>query len=282
MSILPTSPVVWGILATTIVCGAAIILGIGEVCGEAGLCQSRAEVFLNSSPNEIGDALAGFAGTLAFIWIIVTVLLQSHELAAQRAELRLTREEFARQRQATEDMARALGTQAEIFEDERKYRSETRAEKLLQARLDELKIALLAASEAVWMVSLEVRENLSEKLSQQQGVQRDQQISLIKTHKLVRSPGMVVASFSELQIYAERNLQLISSAKSEARLRAEPRRKSVLKALHLIRQIIDLKTDLSAEQRVRLQMTKLDELEATLSVAIKSDIWASETKERTP
>jgi hypothetical protein len=51
--------------------------------------------FLISPPNEIGDTLAGIAGALAFLWIIVTVMLQSKELAAQREELKLTRAEFS-------------------------------------------------------------------------------------------------------------------------------------------------------------------------------------------
>ncbi|MEM7727688.1 MAG: hypothetical protein AAF311_00265, partial [Pseudomonadota bacterium] len=55
----------------------------------------------------MGDALAGIAGTLAFLWIIVTVLLQSQELSAQRDELveqrnelRLSREEAAKSNQS--------------------------------------------------------------------------------------------------------------------------------------------------------------------------------------
>nr|WP_256471805.1 putative phage abortive infection protein [Oceanicola sp. 502str15] len=51
-------------------------------------------MFLKSSSNEIGDTLAGIAGTLAFLWIIVTVWLQSQELAAQREVLSATEEEF--------------------------------------------------------------------------------------------------------------------------------------------------------------------------------------------
>lgn len=48
----------------------------------------------SASPNEIGDTLAGFAGTLAFIWIIVTVVLQSNELAEQRKEIKLSRQAY--------------------------------------------------------------------------------------------------------------------------------------------------------------------------------------------
>ncbi len=56
--------------------------------------------FLNASPNEVGDTLAGFAGALAFVWLITTVWLQSQELSEQRQEL-------AEQRIATQKMAKA-------------------------------------------------------------------------------------------------------------------------------------------------------------------------------
>ena len=68
-----------------------------------------------ASPNELGDTLAGLAGTLAFIWIIVTVCLQSIELRAQREELRLTRSESAK-------MAKALDAQVNILVAEQKDR----------------------------------------------------------------------------------------------------------------------------------------------------------------
>ncbi|WP_183818974.1 hypothetical protein [Parvularcula dongshanensis] len=38
--------------------------------------------------NEIGDFLAGFAGSLSFLWIIATILLQREELELQRAEIK--------------------------------------------------------------------------------------------------------------------------------------------------------------------------------------------------
>jgi len=57
--------------------------------------------------NEIGDSLAGFAGVLAFLWIIVTVLLQNRDLKLQY-------EEIKDMKQASESQARSLKS-AEIF-----------------------------------------------------------------------------------------------------------------------------------------------------------------------
>ncbi|OAN97634.1 hypothetical protein [Sulfitobacter geojensis] len=71
--------------------------------------------FLVSPPNEIGDTLAGIAGALAFLWIIVTVMLQSKELAAQREELRLTRREFRRMAKAQEKQEALHREQYEVL-----------------------------------------------------------------------------------------------------------------------------------------------------------------------
>ena len=57
--------------------------------------------------NEIGDSLSGFAGVLAFLWIIVTVLLQNKDLKLQY-------EEIKDMKKASESQARSLKS-AEIF-----------------------------------------------------------------------------------------------------------------------------------------------------------------------
>lgn len=62
---------------------------------------------LSLNLNEIGDSLAGFAGTLAFLWIIVTVLLQNKDLKLQYAEIK-------DMKIASESQARSLRS-AEIF-----------------------------------------------------------------------------------------------------------------------------------------------------------------------
>ena len=62
------------------------------VCDEAGNCnESGYSYFAKSTPNEVGDTLAGLAGSLAFLWLITTVFLQGKELREQRKELKLAR-----------------------------------------------------------------------------------------------------------------------------------------------------------------------------------------------
>lgn len=63
--------------------------------------------FNELSLNEIGDFFAGFAGVLAFMWIIVTVLLQNRDLNLQY-------EEIKDMRAASESQARSL-LSAEVF-----------------------------------------------------------------------------------------------------------------------------------------------------------------------
>lgn len=94
-----------GFIATLLFSGLCIYLGTLDYCSviEGGrVCTSNFEKFLKSSPNEKGDTLAGLAGSLAFLWIIITVLLQSKELKLQRIELGETREEIKLTRQAYE------------------------------------------------------------------------------------------------------------------------------------------------------------------------------------
>ena len=93
-----SNPLAWGTIITVILLGMIFSLGVTEICESnhdvPQKCMSKFKRFWQSPPNEIGDTLAGIAGALAFLWIIVTVLLQAQELAAQREELKLTRKEY--------------------------------------------------------------------------------------------------------------------------------------------------------------------------------------------
>ena len=107
------NPIMWGVLATATV----IVFGVWaanlSVChtdfwGNQRCGGSKWSVFLEAAPNEVGDTLAGFAGALAFVWLIATVWLQGQELAEQRKELR-------EQRLATRDMADAQKEQVDLM-----------------------------------------------------------------------------------------------------------------------------------------------------------------------
>lgn len=53
--------------------------------------------FLSLKPSEMGDTFAGIFSALAFIWIIITVFMQSQELREQRTVLREQKDEFIEQ-----------------------------------------------------------------------------------------------------------------------------------------------------------------------------------------
>lgn len=131
-------PVFWGTAATILVAFFGIHLGQMQVCDEGSSCQIRFQALLSAPANEIEDALAGFAGTLAFIWIIVTVWIQSKELAAQREELKLTRQEFSRMADAQLKQIDLMTIQGAIFKDEQRERAEKSTDATILATLDQL------------------------------------------------------------------------------------------------------------------------------------------------
>lgn len=49
----------------------------------------------NLTLNELGDLLAGMFAPLAFLWMVITILMQGNELKLQREELSMQREELA-------------------------------------------------------------------------------------------------------------------------------------------------------------------------------------------
>ena len=83
----------------------------GSLPGDGCQAMSFWSRFILSPPNEIGDTLAGVFGSLAFLVAAIAVFMQSRELAAQREELKLTREENERQRKATQKLAEIAADQ---------------------------------------------------------------------------------------------------------------------------------------------------------------------------
>lgn len=113
-------PWLWiGLILTALVLVLAIVVGRSEICAWDGVspagCISRWKYFLKSPPNEIGDTLAGFAGALAFVWLIVTVGVQSQELKEQRKEFMLMNATMAGQRFETTFFG-LLSTYSEIVD----------------------------------------------------------------------------------------------------------------------------------------------------------------------
>lgn len=78
--------------------------------------------YLSCRPlNEIGDFLAGAFAPLAFLWLVVTVLVQAQELREQRKEVRLSRKEFELNRQVAEETRKEIAAQAEAARNAATY-----------------------------------------------------------------------------------------------------------------------------------------------------------------
>ncbi len=92
-------------LSTIIIITVASLLSTIVIIAFFGLAWSKD--LLSLSLNEIGDSFAGFAGFLAFLWLIVTVLLQT-------SELRLQRNEVSGLKSASEDQAKSLNASLQV------------------------------------------------------------------------------------------------------------------------------------------------------------------------
>jgi len=92
------NPILWGALVTILFVVLIYSYGSQSTCinidKKSENCTSNFKIFWNSPPHSFGDTLAGIAGALALLWIIVTVALQRQQLNAQRQELEFTRKEI--------------------------------------------------------------------------------------------------------------------------------------------------------------------------------------------
>ncbi|WBU65270.1 hypothetical protein [Paracoccus aerodenitrificans] len=116
----------------------AAFLGFGGECTEKPNCSSRLAKFAYLDFNEVGDTIAGFGSLLAFAWLIVTVMLQSQELKAQRKELQQQRLEWKKISEAQDAQVRILEKQGEIFADEYQARRQQNAKKVFDERIKDL------------------------------------------------------------------------------------------------------------------------------------------------
>ncbi|WP_170448687.1 hypothetical protein [Ruegeria arenilitoris] len=139
--------------------------GTCKVIDGEKMCEMRFLVLMDAPANEIGDTLAGLAGGLAFLWLVVTVLLQGKELAAQRKELELTRLEMMGQREAAQNLALAAAEQADLARQQNTALLEERASATFDRLLLEIRKMLLSdAWEGVdWLVRLDEYEGAETK-----------------------------------------------------------------------------------------------------------------------
>lgn len=122
-------PIWVGAALTATVLGCVIWAGLSPICDAAGACAPRWKLLANAPANELGDTLSGVGSVLAFIWVIVTVWMQSIQLQLQRRDM-------AAQQAETRRMTEATVAQARIYQQEQDERGEDRAGTELEALVD--------------------------------------------------------------------------------------------------------------------------------------------------
>ncbi|WP_417307437.1 hypothetical protein [Devosia sp.] len=148
------SPILWGVLATVLVFVGfwAVVLMLGKPISDHSL-----------SLNEVGDFFSGMAAPLAFIWLVVAVFLQRHELQAQREQLEQQKEELRLSREQLIAQGEELRRQSESLQHQEAYLAlNQRTEKFRHAAQVVLDRLLQATDGAVYHPPTGERHGMSE------------------------------------------------------------------------------------------------------------------------
>ncbi|MCA0270769.1 MAG: hypothetical protein LCH69_01720 [Proteobacteria bacterium] len=247
MKALVRNPIAWGITLS----GLVLLLVLGLACVRDDTGTTGYARFLTLEPNAMGDTLAGIFASLAFIWIVVTVFIQSAELREQRKVLKAQRFEFEQMAAAQKAQVDALRAQAEIFLDEQKDRHERRAEKLFLAQLESVKNKMLEIAKPgeFWLYERDGRVS-SFRIGDNQYESR---------LRLLAGRDMIDSIFNELRAALE-TLKILNN---KGELRAFPGKK-ILEALE--ERIIDLQQadGLSEATRIVLYDYGLERIESAI------------------
>ncbi|NRP14042.1 hypothetical protein XMM379_000197 [Aliiroseovarius sp. xm-m-379] len=240
--------------------------------GSAGW-ELKVWTLIKSRPNEIGDTLAGIAGALAFLWIIVTVQLQSKELRAQRQELELARNEYAKMAEAQGKQVELMAQQAETYRTEQKQNQEKQTEQLLDQVLEILANFYSEHSLLKW------RSNYGKDPDGMVFIM-DHELSLFD-EKLVRGEKTV----DELLIHQTKHMHEISdqlrSLSSRGELSSEfPQRSDARAVLWQIQQALRLHDQLSEAQRARLDKVGLYETQSEIEELMLLPFWCEEEPQK--
>ena len=229
-------------------------------------CRSNWAWFLSSPPNEVGDTLAGFAGALAFVWIIITVWIQGHELREQRKELGLTRSELKLAREAQEKQLDVMQKQVEIIEHEKQRRVWDDSKKTLDELIRGIAEEVKKRPSADFRIKPDRHDfpALPTPFSD---------ISHSDDHdEVVQSLAKSLTEFSK-KIYDERGNLLLDAIRSKS---------SFYEYYFCILVDLDyallLHDRLAEDQQLRLMRLKLGTSQAALKKLMEADIWEHQSK----
>ena len=228
-------------------------------------CRNNWARFLTSKPNEIGDTLAGFAGTLAFVWIVVTVWVQGYELQEQRKELELTRKELKSAREAQEKQLEVMQKQAEIFEDEQVDRKHDRVKR----KLDEMLQSLLSEIEFERNIDGHFIPSLGEPVMTELHV----------FHRL-NQEGLEGSALDEKLRDASRNAFIAfrnfkSLVEQDAiSVQLSSKKNYYQYIANKTNEVLKLHEELSADQQVRLESIGVKSMQASLQEIVSLPFWS--------
>lgn len=106
---------------------------------------SKWKSLLASPPNEFGDFLAGAFAPLAFLWLALTVWLQSRELRLQRKELQQNGEALRLQAEELRNSVEQLRKQTELRQADAQMREREKREQMFADGYERLSDTLLLA-----------------------------------------------------------------------------------------------------------------------------------------
>lgn len=119
----------------------AVILAAYLLLGGA----SKWELLLASPPNEFGDFLAGASAPLAFLWLALTVWLQSRELRLQRRELQQNGEALRLQAEELRNSVEQLRKQTDLLQTNAQTREREKRVQMFSVGYDQSRDTLILA-----------------------------------------------------------------------------------------------------------------------------------------
>lgn len=210
-----------------------------------------------ASPNEIGDTLAGVAGSLAFVWIVVTVWLQATELREQRVE-------FEKMAEAQGDQVDLLVKQGKIFEDEQRQRMERQAHDKLDEQLISLCVLLAEHPKVAWSIA----------------TGNDKPMDAFRTESLLPitvNPEIIHLELPRVARRFSKSLVALRNAADTGGFNPEHEfPKSPLRGFGLSTALEDLsntKEDLSEAQRIRFDRLRIESSQHFLEEIFALPIW---------
>ncbi|WP_299618403.1 hypothetical protein [uncultured Tateyamaria sp.] len=284
----PQGPFAWGVIGTVIFAFLTIaFLQAGSVGPDS---LSNWQALSMGDPNNVGDTLAGLAGSLALFWIIITAWQQSIELreqreiiADQRDIIREQKQETALQRVATQEMAQAMKLQSDVLKDERRFRDESRAAALFEQYLETLQIDFASVARDQWKVNVkEKKYNSRFNFHSTSSDERSFELIDATEHWQIISYSKKVPFDERLRRTATqtRDVSQKIEALASEQVIEQPKRDRFEQLKSRVDQVITLRSRLSDDQALRLDGLGFHQLSIELGRALELDIWSLESENK--